>query len=121
MNALGCPSASAAMTTEHLEAFTDANFAAEVLGSRLPVLVDFSADWCPPCHVLRPVIGKLADDYVGRLRVGVSDVDQNGEIATRYRIHSLPTLLVFRGGNVVARVEGGLPRPRLDTLLARLL
>jgi thioredoxin 1 len=109
------------MTSAHLETFTDANFDAEVLGSELPVLVDFSADWCPPCHILEPVIETLADDYAGRLRVGVSNVDQNGEIATRYQIHHLPTLLVFRGGTVVAQVVGAVPRPRLDALLAKLL
>ena len=109
------------MTSEHVETYTDSNFEAEVLRSDLPVLVDFSADWCPPCHTLEPVIARLAGDYVGRLRVGAADVDTNADIATRYEVHHLPTLLVFRGGTVVARVTGAVPRRTLDELLARVL
>ncbi len=106
------------MTSERVETFTDANFDTQVLRSELPVLVNFSADWCPPCHVMEPVIGQLANDYAGTLRVGTSNVDTNGEVATRYEIHHLPTLLVFRAGQVVARIVGALPRAKLDTLLA---
>lgn len=105
----------------HLESFTDDNFDDRVLRSDLPVLVDFSADWCPPCHILEPVIEKLAEDYAGKLRVGTSNVDQNGTIATRYEIHHLPTLLVFRAGKVVAKVVGAIPRRKLDALLAAVL
>jgi thioredoxin 1 len=104
--------------SSHLECFTDDNFDDRVLRSDLPVLVDFSADWCPPCRILEPVIEKLAEDYAGRLRVGTSDVDQNADVATRYQIHHLPTMLVFRSGRIVAQVVGALPRHRLDELLA---
>jgi thioredoxin 1 len=106
------------MTSEHVETFTDANFDTQVLQSELPVLVDFSADWCPPCLIMQPVVDQLAADYAGKLRVGVSDVDTNGDVATRYEIHHLPTLLVFRAGQVVARIAGAVPRAKLDKLLA---
>ena len=109
------------MTREHVETFTDSNFDTQVLRSELPVLVDFSADWCPPCHIMEPVIDRLAADYAGKLRVGTSDVDTNGDVATRYEIHHLPTLLVFRAGQVVARIVGAVPRPKLDALLAAVL
>jgi thioredoxin 1 len=109
------------MTNKHLEAFTDANFDREVLKSDLPVLVEFGGDWCRPCRILEPILDKVAVDYAGSLRVGVSDADANGEVATRYEIVSLPTLLVFRGGRVVARVIGAVPRKKLDSVLAQLL
>ena len=109
------------MTSKHLETFTDANFDTEVPSSELPVLVDFSAAWCAPCHVIAAVIEEIADDYAGRLRVGTLDVDANGRIATRYQIRSLPTLLVFRNGNVVAQVIGAVPRRKLDALLVQVL
>lgn len=103
------------------EAFTDDNFEAEVLRSSAPVLVDFTASWCPPCQSMVPVIERLAADYAGRLRVGSADVEHNSDIATRYRIHHLPTLLVFRGGVVVAQVTGAVPRVTLDALLQKLV
>ena len=106
------------MTSERVETFTDATFDTAVLHSKLPVLVDFFAAWCPPCHLMEPIIDRLADDYGGKMRVGTVDVETNGEIASRYEIHQLPTLLVFREGRVVARITGALPRSRLDVLLA---
>ena len=109
------------MTNKHLETFTDANFEREVLMSDLPVLVEFGGEWCRPCRILEPILDKVAVDYAGALRVGISDADTNGEIATRYEIVSLPTLLVFRAGRVVARVIGAVPRKKLDGVLAPVL
>jgi len=109
------------MTNNRVEVFTDSNFDADVLKSKLPVLVEFGAEWCGSCRILEPVIENVAIDYAGTLRVGTSDVEANGETATRYQIFGLPTLLVFRGGNVVARVTGAVPRKTLDRLLAQLL
>lgn len=106
---------------ENLETFTDANFETEVLRSDLPVLVDFSADWCPPCLAFEPILEQVADAYAGRLRVGKSDVDRNAEIATRYAIHHLPTVLVFRGGKVIGQVIGAVPRNKLDALVTAVL
>lgn len=75
----------------------------------------------PPLRVIEPVIEKFAEQYASKLRVGTSDVDQTGAIATRYEVHHLPTLLVFRAGKVVAKVVGAIPRRKLDALLAAVL
>ncbi|HKS99683.1 MAG TPA: thioredoxin [Rugosimonospora sp.] len=96
---------------------TDATFADEVLGSDLPVLVDFWAEWCPPCHRLAPVLEELAAEYAGRARIVKVDVDANPGVTRDYGIHSMPTLTVFRGGQVVSQVIGAQPKLRLRAQL----
>ena len=92
---------------------TDASFAREVLASDLPVLVDFWAEWCPPCHRLAPVLEELAAEYAGRVRIVKVDADANPETVRAYGIQAMPTLTVFRGGTVVSQVVGALPKTRL--------
>jgi thioredoxin 1 len=92
---------------------TDASFADEVLASELPVLVDFWAEWCPPCHRLAPVLDELAAEYEGRVRIVKVDTDANPETTRAYGIMSMPTLTMFRGGAVVSQVIGAQPKPRL--------
>lgn len=92
---------------------TDASFAAEVLASDLPVLVDFWAEWCPPCHRLAPVLDELAAEFAGRARIVTVDVDANPEVARAYGIMSMPTLTVFRDGVVVSQVVGARPKAKL--------
>lgn len=92
---------------------TDATFAAEVLESDVPVLVDFWAEWCPPCHRLAPVIDELAAEYEGRARVVKIDTDANPKVARAYGILSLPTLSVFRGGQVVSQHIGAQSKSKL--------
>jgi thioredoxin 1 len=98
-------------------AFTDASWDEEVLQADGPVLVDFWAAWCPPCRKLSPLVDELAGEYSGRVKVGKLDVDQSPETAARYGIMSIPTLLVFREGQVVAQRVGALPREELRRLL----
>jgi thioredoxin 1 len=96
---------------------TDATFADEVLASDVPVLVDFWAEWCPPCHRLAPVMDELAAEYAGRARVVKVDVDANPDVARAYGIMAMPTLTVFRGGQVVSQVVGAHPKARLRAQL----
>ncbi|MBO0869823.1 MAG: thioredoxin [Micromonosporaceae bacterium] len=96
---------------------TDATFAEQVLSSEEPVLVDFWAQWCPPCHRLAPVLDRLAEEYAGRARVVKMDADQNPATIRAYRVMAMPTLTVFRRGAVVAQVVGAVPLPRLRAML----
>jgi thioredoxin 1 len=96
---------------------TDVTFAGEVLAGDQPVLVDFWAEWCPPCHRMAPVLGELAAEYAGRARVVKVDVDNNPQTARAYGILSLPTLSVFRDGRVLSQVVGAQPKARLRAQL----
>ena len=89
---------------------TDAAFAHDVLASDLPVLVDFTADWCPPCVMIAPVLAKIAADEADRLRVISIDVDENPVTTAEYRVMGMPTLALFVGGEVVVRFMGAKPR-----------
>lgn len=91
----------------------DANFEAEVLKSDLPVLVDFYADWCGPCKMIEPIVEELANEYAGKLKVGKLNVDENQKTSTAYSIMSIPSLLIFKGGQVVATLVGFRPKEKL--------
>jgi thioredoxin 1 len=97
----------------------DQNWDREVLQSKDPVLVDFWAEWCAPCRMIAPLVEALAEEYVGRVKVGKLDVDSSPEVAGRYDIRSIPTLLVFRAGQVVEQRVGALPKPELVRLVER--
>lgn len=86
--------------------FTDQNFDAEVLQSGQPVLVDFWAEWCMPCRMLAPTIDELARDFVGKAKVGKVDTDANREITLKYQINAIPTVILFKGGQVVKKWVG---------------
>jgi thioredoxin 1 len=90
-------------------AVTDASFEQQVLGAPGPVLLKFEADWCGPCHAMKPMIEDIARDYAGRLTVATMDVDQNNQTPYRYGIRGVPTVMLFKGGEVVAQ-KVGLPR-----------
>ncbi|MDF1618364.1 thioredoxin [Petrocella sp. FN5] len=94
--------------------FTDANFEAEVLKSEVPVLVDFYADWCGPCKMMAPSIEQLANEYEGKVKIGKLDVDTNGVTAQHYRVMSIPTLLIFKGGEVVDTIVGAVPKNQVE-------
>lgn len=85
---------------------TDQNFDTEVLQSGLPVLVDFWAEWCPPCKLAEPVIEELAKEYEGRAKVGKLNVDENPQMSQKYSVMSIPTVIIFKGGEEVKREIG---------------
>jgi thioredoxin 1 len=90
--------------------FTDANFQQEVLNSDTPVLVDFWAVWCGPCKMIAPYVEEISGEYMGKVKVGKVDVDNNPQTAMTYGIRSIPTLLVFKGGKVVDQIIGAVPK-----------
>ena len=100
---------------------TDGNWEQEVLGEAGTVLVDFWAPWCPPCRMIAPGIEALGEQYQGRAKVGKLNVDENPEVAERYRIASIPTLLVFRAGQLVDQRVGAIPQQEIAGLIERQL
>lgn len=89
---------------------TDTNFGLEVLKSDIPVLVDFWAPWCGPCRMVSPLVDELAEELTGKLKVVKVNVDENQEIAVKYGIRSIPTLSIFKDGNIVDGVIGAVPK-----------
>ncbi len=86
--------------------FTDVNFQKEALESEIPVLVDFYADWCGPCKMIAPIVAELATEYEGVFKIGKLNVDQEPNTAEKYRVMSIPTLIIFKNGEVVDKVVG---------------
>ncbi len=90
--------------------FTDKNFQGDVISSTTPVLVDFWAPWCGPCKMLDPVVEEIAGEYEGRLKVGKLNTDDNREVAAKYGIMSIPTIMIFKDGEVKVRIVGAQPK-----------
>lgn len=102
-------------------AFTDSNFEEEVLNSKLPVLVDFYADWCGPCKMMSPVIEELSSKYEGKAKIGKLNVDQNGTTAQKYKVMSIPTILLIKDGKVLETVVGAVPKQHLENKIQSIL
>ncbi len=94
------------MGSENVLELTDTNFEAEVLKSDLPVLVDFWAEWCMPCKMIAPVVAELADDFAGKIKVGKMDCDSNREVPVKFSISAIPTLILFKGGEMAKKFVG---------------
>ncbi len=96
---------------------TDSSFEREVLSSELPVLTDFWADWCGPCHAIAPVLEEIAEEHAGQLKIAKLDVDDNPRTAAQYGVRSIPTLIVFEAGKPAERLVGAMSK---EALLARI-
>ena len=107
------------MASDKVMQVTDAAFQSEVLQSDVPVIVDFWAPWCAPCRAIAPVMESLAEKYEGRLKVAKVNVDENTEVAQRYRITAIPTVILVKGGAVVEQAVGGKSKSWFEELVER--
>ena len=107
------------MAADHVQTFTDSNFDTSVLEAGGPVLVDFFAEWCAPCRRLGPTIDALAAEYAGKVTVGKLNVDDNPNIAMKFKIRSIPAVLLFKDGQVVDNVGGLVPKDEYVRVIDR--
>lgn len=96
---------------------TDGNFEQEVMQSDVPVLVDFWAVWCGPCRMVAPVVEELSNEYAGKIKVGKMNVDENRDTPGKYGIMSIPTLMIFKGGEMVDKLVGAVPKNQIAAKL----
>ncbi len=106
--------------TEPLQV-SDADFDQEILKSDIPAMVDFWAAWCGPCRAIAPVVEELARDYAGKVKVAKMNVDENAKTPTRYGIRAIPTLIIFKGGQVVEQITGAVSRALIENALKKAL
>lgn len=102
---------------ENMLHFSDADFDEKVVKSEKITLVDFWAEWCAPCRMIAPTIQELADEYSGRINIGKLNVDENPKTATKYGIRGIPTLLIFKNGNVHQQIVGVRPKSEIKKIL----
>jgi len=107
--------------SENVEKVTDSTFQAEVIdaSNSKPVMVDFWAEWCRPCHLLAPTVDEIARVYDGKLKVVKLNVDENNSAPSQFNIRGIPTLLVFKGGQVVDQLVGAVPKDQIEKVLQR--
>jgi thioredoxin 1 len=118
---IGKPLRTKTMADNTIQSATDGNFEAEVLtaSNAQPVMVDFWAEWCRPCHMLAPTVAEIAHDYAGKLKVMKLNVDEAMNSAGRYRVQGIPTLLLFKNGQVVEQIVGAVPKDQITKALDR--
>ena len=106
---------------DNVSSVTDNSFEAEVIqaSQTQPVMVDFWAEWCRPCHMLAPTVAEIANDYAGRLKVVKLNVDENVNSAGKFNIRGIPTLLIFKGGQVAEQIVGAVPKDQISKVVDR--
>jgi thioredoxin 1 len=105
--------------SEGILTLTDKEFDAQVLKATKPTLVDFWAEWCAPCRALTPVVEEIAKTYQGKLQVGKMNIDEHPEVPSQYAVRAIPTLLLFKGGQVVDQLVGLVPKTKLDAMIVK--
>ena len=109
------------MASDAVHEFTDSNFDAEVLSADTPVLVDFWAEWCQPCHMITPIIEEIAGEYQGKVKVGKVDCDQNRAVPVKFGISAIPTVILFKDGEVARKFVGLAPKKQFTSALDQVL
>ena len=105
------------MASDLIKHISDASFEADVLQSSTPVLVDYWAEWCGPCKMIAPILDEVADGYAGKLTVAKMNVDQNREVPAKFGIRGIPTLMIFKGGQLAATKVGALSKAQLTAFI----